>query len=349
LVELTISPQRLGTEPFTLFIQSNADPKINVSFTISFSVSDDDAVAPTILIQYIGNYTDASPGFLYVEAFDSSGLSIDPSGVYQVIQSFDPQYFEFLAVDNDNDRPEDQLQQTESITITLYDDDATPPFLTGLSLVDDLQEVTLQLEITDQSGVSPVQISVDGALIEPLFQSQEGNTWRFILQNDWIMEEGTHSVNIVVWDADNDRFNDSLSSSLVGYFETTFHEMRQFVLWEVDQLNEAVQLSPDECWSGPVVQRKSAMSNKLIELKEFIGYEIFEGKYADAYDKLLHDIKPKLTGLKTDENEIPWSNGLFKNPWVICPALQETFRMKSNQILMHIILFLRGISKFESL
>nr|MDO8085426.1 hypothetical protein [Candidatus Sigynarchaeum springense] len=34
------------------------------------------------------------------------------------------------------------------------------------------------------------------------------------------------------------------------------------------------------------------------------------GDFASAYDKLLHDIKPKLTGLKTDENGVPWGT-----PW----------------------------------
>ncbi|MFX1325653.1 MAG: hypothetical protein ACFE8N_11900 [Promethearchaeota archaeon] len=48
------------------------------------------------------------------------------------------------------------------------------------------------------------------------------------------------------------------------------------------------------------------MSNKLNELQDMISENSFE----EAYDKLLHDIKPKLTGLKTDENELPYGNGI---------------------------------------
>ena len=54
------------------------------------------------------------------------------------------------------------------------------------------------------------------------------------------------------------------------------------------------------------------------------------------YNKLLHDIKPRLTGLKTDENENPWGNGVFINPWVIDKIKQEVFRVECNAILKHI-------------
>ena len=42
---------------------------------------------------------------------------------------------------------------------------------------------------------------------------------------------------------------------------------------------------------------------------------------------------PKLTGLKTDENEDPWGNGVFNNPWVTYEALQDEFRLDCNVIL----------------
>ncbi|MFX1502690.1 MAG: hypothetical protein ACFFDH_17145 [Promethearchaeota archaeon] len=97
----------------------------------------------------------------------------------------------------------------------------------------------------------------------------------------------------------------------------------------IDQLIEKIQVSADECWRDPVNNRKDAMINKLNALKNFLS----ENNLGDLYDKLLHDIKPKLTGLKTDENEDPWGNGVFNNPWVICPDLQEEFRILCNEIL----------------
>ena len=97
----------------------------------------------------------------------------------------------------------------------------------------------------------------------------------------------------------------------------------------IDQLIEKIQASADECWRKPAINRKSTMINKLNGLINLIS----ESNLEDLYDKVLHDIKPKLTGLKTDENEDPWGNGVFKNPWVICPDLQEEFRLLCNDIL----------------
>jgi hypothetical protein len=74
------------------------------------------------------------------------------------------------------------------------------------------------------------------------------------------------------------------------------------------------------------------MLDKLTALQELISGEDF----AEAYDKLLHDIKPKLTGLKTNENEEPFGNGVFKKPWIICTELREEFRGETNKLLSYI-------------
>ena len=60
------------------------------------------------------------------------------------------------------------------------------------------------------------------------------------------------------------------------------------------------------------------------------------GDYHGAYEKLLRDIKPKLTGLKTDENEQPFDNGIMKHPWVIDALYQATFRSGCNLILQEL-------------
>jgi hypothetical protein len=97
----------------------------------------------------------------------------------------------------------------------------------------------------------------------------------------------------------------------------------------MDDLISAIEDSADDCWCNPGANRKSTMIDKLNDVKDLSCAE----NYAEAYDKLLHDIKPKLTGLKTDENENPWGNGVFKNPWVTCSDLQEAFRTACNAIL----------------
>ena len=39
---------------------------------------------------------------------------------------------------------------------------------------------------------------------------------------------------------------------------------------------------------------------------------------------------------QSDENEFPWGNGVFNNPWVICNEIQELLRINCNQILTDI-------------
>ncbi len=76
------------------------------------------------------------------------------------------------------------------------------------------------------------------------------------------------------------------------------------------------------------------MSEKLTTLKQMIDTDVF----LDAYNKLLHDIKPKLTDLKTDENEQLWGNGVFKNPWVTVDQLKDECKMQCNTILSYILI-----------
>jgi len=105
-----------------------------------------------------------------------------------------------------------------------------------------------------------------------------------------------------------------------------------FIIQSIDQVIEKIQASSDDCWKKPASNRKDTMIKKLTVLRELVSYINLE----DAYEKLLHDIKPKLTGLKTDENEDPWGNGEFKNPWVICADLNEEFMSDCNEILSQI-------------
>lgn len=101
----------------------------------------------------------------------------------------------------------------------------------------------------------------------------------------------------------------------------------------IDELIEKILDSPIECWKNQANQTKNAIINKLTSLKELIRQENFDG----AYNKMLHDIKPKLTGLKTNENEEPWGNGTFKQAWVLCEDLREEFRVDCNNILNNLI------------
>ncbi len=101
---------------------------------------------------------------------------------------------------------------------------------------------------------------------------------------------------------------------------------------EIESFKDIINDSLDDCWRKPAENRKRTMLNKIIALENLILDENIE----EAYDKLLHDIKPKLTGLKTDENGIPWANGIYKNPWVRSEDLRDEFRVICNILLMRL-------------
>jgi len=74
---------------------------------------------------------------------------------------------------------------------------------------------------------------------------------------------------------------------------------------------------------------------------------ILSGEYSEAYDKLLHDIKPKLTGLKVDEEGNPWGNGIFNNPWVTDSALQAELGIGLDALLSTLRLWAFGPSDVQ--
>ncbi|MFX1325654.1 MAG: hypothetical protein ACFE8N_11905 [Promethearchaeota archaeon] len=59
---------------------------------------------------------------------------------------------------------------------------------------------------------------------------------------------GIHNVHIMVRDADKDRDSDSLLSEVFEKFETSFDELKQYVICEIDQLIQEIQESPDYNW-----------------------------------------------------------------------------------------------------
>ena len=58
--------------------------------------------------------------------------------------------------------------------------------------------------------------------------------------------------------------------------------------------------------------------------------------FFDAYHKLLHNINPKLTGLKEDEYSNSWGKRIFKKPWMEDSYWLEVFNSNGNKKLKHI-------------
>lgn len=128
---------------------------------------------------------------------------------------------------------------------------------------------------------------------------------------------------------------------------------------EIEQFKEKMRNTPDNCWKKPACKRKNAIIRKLTVVQKLIGDE----NYERAYKKFHYDIKPKLTGLITDENEEPrdndiwrkcwgrygfknywnkfrcrrfWGKWAFRFCWVTCADLREELRIDCNTILSHI-------------
>ncbi len=111
------------------------------------------------------------------------------------------------ATDNDNDRTlqSDSLTSVVSFSRMIVDDDIESPIISDITVENTLQNVIVTLTATDLSGIASFDLTIDAIPVIPINQSQLGDTYTFILKNLWIMEFGTHTVELTVTDADTDR------------------------------------------------------------------------------------------------------------------------------------------------
>jgi hypothetical protein len=94
----------------------------------------------------------------------------------------------------------------------------------------------------------------------------------------------------------------------------------------IDRLNDRIdKLNARIDALNALPTKQDAMINKLLEVKDL--------PTAEAYQKVLRDIKPKLTGLKEDEAGNPWGNGIYRNPWVVDADCRALYLAPVNEIL----------------
>ncbi|MHA2239833.1 MAG: hypothetical protein ACXAB2_15940 [Candidatus Hodarchaeales archaeon] len=97
----------------------------------------------------------------------------------------------------------------------------------------------------------------------------------------------------------------------------------------ISNLKEKILSTTNDVWRSPAENRKESILSKIDQFLTLYDEEFL----SEAYDKLLHDIKPKMTGRKADENGEQYGNGIFKNPWVFSPENQDEFALLINEIL----------------
>ena len=153
----------------------------------------------------IRSYTDQS-------AITDSHLLPNEPGVYTI---------SVWARDNDNDPNHDPpggdwLENSTERTITIYDDDITPPNIQSppggdisISDEDALGGILVEWEITDASGISEANVKLNGVEIRS-YVDQGIITDSYLLPN----ELGVYSISIWAKDGDNDSDDDSLEYSI---------------------------------------------------------------------------------------------------------------------------------------
>ena len=122
-----------------------------------------------------------------------------------------------------------------------------------------------------------------------------------------------------------------ITISHLSIYALVIYDPIKFAKYDLATLSEMLNATSSFSWYK--TREKQAILYKIDKVvKLFYG-----GYYTLAYDMLLHDIKPKLTGLKAYENGTPWGDGIFDNPWITDPALRLMLRGEIDTALADII------------
>lgn len=294
-------PNELGVHNIVVYCKNHDfdwinDQEINLRSS-NLKIKDDDTIAPSIVLSYIGENTDEIPGYLQWEindldngiggdndvglseinisvTYDSIGelesyqifLPASASGVWNLPPCLGNYTFDILVRDNDNDRTimVDSLTSELSHMETIIDDDIDPPELSNLLISPGIFDVNISFTAKDQySGIGDILIYVNNELVEPFLFSKDNDVYKFILKNHWIFKRGFSDVEIIVFDADNDRSNDSLESSISGTFKNVLFDMYEYVDWQL----EVLKIYIDENLSG---RKSKCLKWKLSKAQEYL-------------------------------------------------------------------------------
>ncbi|MFX1315028.1 MAG: CARDB domain-containing protein [Promethearchaeota archaeon] len=182
---------------------------------------------------------------------------------------------------------DDGASDTDTCFVVVQDDDVEPPELSDLLIVDDIHFVNISIIATDESGIDSFSIYVNGDIIIPIDQIQDGDNYRFVLQNQWILKKGVYEVEIQATDSDNDRINDALTSSIYGTIEITIDEMYSYVDWQLEELIEYIGDHLNYKDGKYIIHKLSKAQERLQEALELIEEgDIICGLYHDLIAKM---------------------------------------------------------------
>ncbi|MHA1267789.1 MAG: COG1470 family protein [Candidatus Helarchaeota archaeon] len=157
------------------------------------------------------------------------------------------------------------------------------------------------------------------------------------LPSDWKgMEDTIYSFIFKVMSQTDLSISSLISGSLIA--KSTPQSKLYYIKYQLENLGDKIRYLAE---TEPVIfgknpmQRANSLSKKISETITYLSL-LTDKSCIEAYNKLLHDIKSKLTGLKEDENGITFGNGVFKQPWITDENYQQYFNKKCNNILENI-------------
>lgn len=175
----------------------------------------------------------------------------------------------------------------------------------------------------DQFGImkrcKEIQIFLNDVEVQHVFDAiiDNGQWGTFDPPNQVV--PGLNTLRVIATDY-ADQITDVSIEGFVPYITPPICEL-------LGDLTQMVEDSSDDSWVKK--NRKATMINKLTECIALCEAE----EYEEIYDKILHDVKPKLTGLKEDDDGTPYGNGVFENAWITNPDLLTEFEDAINEIL----------------
>ncbi|MHA2282147.1 MAG: hypothetical protein ACXAC5_14995 [Promethearchaeota archaeon] len=260
-----------------------------------------DKTPPIISIENLpgGDGTDNNPGQWDVFAYDAeSGIDEDSIEVYidgvligQSFGNYDvPASLgdHIILVEVMNDNAKNPLLASSSNSVSIIDDDLAPPELSDLIIDCNMECVIISLTAMDYSGIGDFKVLINEEVITPINIEENDNHFIFILENQWIFESGIYNVEIQAKDADNDRENDALSSSICGMFEISLDAIYQFVIWKIEEIKNYIDSNIESRFKRCLIRKLSFIQDNLNEaLSCFEEGEITRSLFYDLTAKFI--------------------------------------------------------------
>jgi hypothetical protein len=256
-----------------------------------------DKTPPVITIDYlpIGDGTDENPGAWNISAYDKeSGINHDTIKVYiddiLIGNSFGMYDVPCTLGDHSilveviNDNTKNPLLGSASNTITIIDDDTSPPELSNLIIEVDFEFVIISLSAIDYSGIAGFNIIINEEIITPISVEENNNDFVFVLKNQWFFECSSNNVEIQAIDADNDREDDALSSSIFGTFEISIDDMYQYVICKIEELKNYITSNIESYF-------KNCLNHKLSLVQDNLKDALYSFEEGEVMNGLVHDLK----------------------------------------------------------